>query len=164
MSDEHPGTLAQFRRRGSRGKGDARSEGARAWVGGWRQFADAPLEALLRVRPKLHAHRLAHRKAGKLLLRQADHHFALAIGGQGEHGLPGGNHLAHFDLTLGNHPGLRRAQHGIFGLVASHVELGLGLFQPGKAGAVQVFGIVELGMADHLPVQQLLVAVTLGAH
>jgi hypothetical protein len=57
-----------------------------------------------------------------------------------------------------------RAQHGVLGLVAGHVELGLGLLQAGEAGTVEVFGVVELRVADHLPVQQLLVAFALGAH
>jgi hypothetical protein len=117
----------------------------------------------LRVRPQLHATGWPT-KAGELLLRQADQHFTLAIGGQGEHGLPGGHHLADFHLALGHHPVLRRTQHGVLGLVAGHVELGLDLLQAGFAGSVEVFGVVVLRTADHLPVQQLLVAITLGAH
>lgn len=42
---------------------------------------------------------------GELLLWQGDGHLAaLTIGGEGEGGLPSGNHLAHFHLALGNHP------------------------------------------------------------
>ncbi|MNM50738.1 hypothetical protein D3C81_617870 [compost metagenome] len=117
---------------------------------------------MIRLRPQLDRHRLTDLEAPELLLRQADQHLTLAIGSQGEHGLTGGNHLAHFDLTLGDHPILGSAQHGVFSLIAGHVEFGPHLFEAGKSGTVEVFAIVVLGTADHLPVEQGLVAVTLG--
>ncbi len=116
------------------------------------------------MRPQLDADRLAHGEAGELLFRQADGHFPLTVRGQGEDCLPGGNHLADLDLALGYDTRLRCTQYGVFGLVAGHLELGLRLLQPRLAGTEQVFGIVVLRVADHLPVQQLLVAVTLGTH
>ncbi|MNO81013.1 hypothetical protein D3C76_722380 [compost metagenome] len=164
MGDENTCALAQLGGRLGRGEGDACGEGSRTWVGCRREFTDTPVEAFAWVRPQLHADALAHGKTGKLLLGQADDHLTLAVCGQGEHGLPGRDHLADFDLALGDDTGLRRTQHCVLGLVAGHIELGLGLFQAGHAGAVQVFGIVVLRVADHLPVQQLLVAITLGAH
>jgi hypothetical protein len=78
--------------------------------------------------------------------------------------LPGGDHLPDFHRTLGHHAVLRRAQHGVTGLVGRHVELGLDLLEAGFAGSVEVFGVVVLRTADHLPVHQRLVAITLGAH
>ena len=98
------------------------------------------------------------------MLRQTDQHLTLAIGGQGKHGLTGGHHLPHFYLTLGDHAVLWRAQHGITGLIAGHVLLGLELLELGFTGAVEVFGIVELRTADHLAVEQGFVAIALGTY
>jgi hypothetical protein len=123
-----------------------------------------PGEALIRLRPQLHRNRLADLEAAEALLRQADQHFTLAIGGQGKHGLPGGHHLPDFHRTLGHHAVLRRTQHGVTGLVGRDVELGFDLLEAGFAGSVEVFGVVVLRTADHLTVHQGLVAITLGAH
>ncbi|MNT00954.1 hypothetical protein D3C72_1354040 [compost metagenome] len=98
------------------------------------------------------------------MLRQADRHLALTVGGQGEDGLPGGHHLPHLGAAAGDHTGLGRAQHGVGGLVAGDVEFGLDLFHPRLAGAVLVFHVVVLGAADHLAIQQGAVAIAFGPH
>ncbi len=66
------------------------------------------------------------------------------------------------DQTLGDHPVLRRTQHCVGGLVTGHLDLGLGLLQTSEPGPVEVLGVVVLGAADHLPVDQALIAIALG--
>ncbi len=116
------------------------------------------------MRPQFDRHRLTDLEAAEALLRQADQHFALAVGGEGKHGLPGGDHLTDFHRTLGHHAILRRTQHRVTGLIGRDVEFGFDLFEAGFTGAVKVFGIVVGRAADHLPIHQGLVAIALGAH
>jgi hypothetical protein len=121
---------------------EMRAAKVRIWIGGRRQLTNLPGEALVRLGPQFNGHRLADLEPPEALLRQADRHFALAVGGEGKHGLPGGDHLPDFHRTLGHHAVLRRAQHGVTGLVGRDVEFGFDLLEAGFAGAVEVFGVV----------------------
>lgn len=99
---------------------------------------------MIRLAPQLNRHRLADFETAEALLRQADQYFTLAIGGQGEQGLAGGDDLAHFNGTPGDDTVLGRTQHGIPGLVAGHVELSLDLLEACNTGSIKIFGIVVL--------------------
>ncbi|MNF93080.1 hypothetical protein D3C84_757440 [compost metagenome] len=114
--------------------------------------------------PEFHRHRLADLEPAEALFREADRDFALAIGGQGKHGLSRRHDLPDFHRTLGHHTILGCAQHRVAGLVGRDIELGLDLLQAGFTRAEQVFGIVVLRTTDHLPIHQGLVAIALGTH
>src|SRR5690606_3151311 len=162
--DEYARALPQLGRHLALGKGDTGGESTRLRIRRWRHLAYAAGEALVGLRPEFHLDLLAYLETPEALFRQADRHLTLAIGRQGEDGLPGGDHLSHLDRTTGDHAILRRAQHGVVGLVARHVVLGLDLLQAGLAGAILVLDVVELRAADQIAPKQRLVALAFGAH
>ena len=92
--------LAEFDRLRPRTEGYARRVGAGLRIGGRRDLADRARQALARARPQFHQHRLADAKSRITRSRARDRDFALAVGGQHEHGLAGGDHLAGFGQAL----------------------------------------------------------------
>ena len=162
--NEYPRALPQLSRHLAFGESDTGGESARLGIGRRRHLADASGETLIGLRPEFHLDHLTNLETTKALLRQADRHLTLTIGSQSEHSLTGRHHLPHFDRTTGDHAVLRGPQHGIVGLIAGHVVLGLDLFQTRFASTVLVLDVVELRAADQIAPKQRLVALTLGAH
>ncbi len=147
---------------GRRAEAHPRGVGARGRVGGGRQLAHHAREALAGFRPQFHRQLAADGEARQPLLGDADRDFALAIGGEQEHRLPGRDDLPRLGQALADDAVARGAQHSVADLVAGGRELRAGLAHPRLGGAQRGHARVVERAADQLPVDQVLVARKLG--
>jgi len=148
---EYARALAQFDL-GQCFRGEADAGGIRTplCIGGRGDLTDRAGQQLARAVPQFHLHRLAHLVITDVAFRQGDHDFAAAIGGQGEHGLPGADHLPGFGLAARDHAIGGRTQLGVLGLVTGPGQIGAGGIGLALRRLEGSGLAVECGLADQL--------------